>query len=305
MEPGMLRYSSWTYLRLPLTEFLYGFVAKLNRRDPEKDSALLTELSDTFTELVRASTDPEGENESASGNIIWALNPTNTKWAATGIPNRDVEKWEALKFQPTVASSWYKLGVSPGFARLFSENDVTTTAFEAWQNFYGPDTSKSYGVSDETLAEIFAFLEDGTVTPPQSRNWLLKGIPLRDIPSWRSFGMTPTTAKEALNRGVTLSTFAGRQLAVPGTAFPHVTQKAKEHNWKFIDVVEYVGGHRATFVNGQDNLKVKFSKTGRLSTFWLQGPLAHELNKGFYTSNYFHGRGSKLLEKILEKNTDS
>lgn len=288
---------------------LYNFLSEgLDRfsraKETEAKQAVLLELENTLRVINTLSGVPEHKELSESGNVVWALDPSNAPWAAAGVPASDRLTWEAFNQPPVAAGEWHRLGVAPGMASLLATNKVTPALYKQWVEFYDIDTTQPPESQHAFFTEVMTFLAENTTTPPQSKTWLSVGVPLRDIPGWKLHGQTPAGAKKKLDAGVTLASLVGQESPVPGTSYAKVVKLADRHGWTIDPPKTTSWYYTVELHKGSNKVGVRFSRTGRLSSVSASGDIAEVMtskdprsyNRGY---RYFHGRGYKTLEEIL------
>ena len=288
---------------------LYNFINESMSRfarckDPDAKQAVLAGMEETLRLLNDLQGREEAEELSTSGNVVWALDPQNAPWAAAGVSPAERLGWKAYGVDAPAAGAWTKLGVSPGVACLFTNNRVTPTLYELWADFYKVDVSVPLDGQQDFLNEVMEFLAAHTTTPAQSKKWLEAGIPLRDIHQWKLLGQTPAGAKKKIEENVGLADLAGEEAPVPGTSYPKAMKMAEKAGW-VAQPAEKRGRYSSVdFTKGGSKVAVRFSPTGRLSTFYASGDVAAAMNSQDSSAwnfgyKYFYGRGIKVLEEIF------
>jgi hypothetical protein len=289
--------------------FLSEALDRYSRADDDQKKHLVSvEIENTLRLLNDLRGEPDEQGGTASGSVVWALDPQNAVWTAAGLNAAQRAEWEVFGQAPALAGEWVKMGVSPGLACLLRTNKVTPQLYRLWVEFYGVDASTNENDRKVFHQEILDFLGDSSVTPSQSKTWIAAGIALRDVPRWKRLGHTAATAKKELEKGVVLAELTDES-PVPGTSYRKVAKVAQENGWVMGQVQVRAFRYYAVELTKDDSkVKVQFSQTGRLSSIYASGKVAEVMNARdprpySYTHPYFHGRSYKTLEEVLTSAT--
>lgn len=272
---------------------------------------------------------------SPSSNVMYALNPETSAWAAINVPEEDVKIWQAFGYTPDYTKRWLNAGltltqamkwassynlkkydpveiakweqhmnlIEPGEVTRWLDNSIPTERAIEWTSNGGGyyDGTNWLKVFPETNATKLYETYQTRMTISQVRPWVNKGILGEDIIAFIRKGYTPAAAKKALDAGITVETAVDRKKGapIPGSSWKKIAAIVEGCPSVEKEFTENGNLVNCTLSNSKtdEDIHIQFRLSGQFVEAYIQRKLAPGERSYFYRRTHFDTL-TKLLDYI-------